>query len=120
MRDCGECTACCEAFKIVELDKPSGQMCSHCTGSGCGIYDQRPDACKSYQCLYTVEDLNEEVRPDRCGAIFDINKKKNRIEVLRVGLVVDEEAIKRQVAKLKREYGFTFTFIDARKTEVIK
>jgi hypothetical protein len=42
-RECGSCTACCELLEIVELEKPRGILCQHCTsGQGCAIYATRP------------------------------------------------------------------------------
>jgi hypothetical protein len=45
--------------------KPAGEACAHCTGKGCGVYAQRPQICKSYECGYRLgltRDKPEEVR----------------------------------------------------------
>lgn len=72
---CGECNACCQFCDIDELDKSSGTLCSH-YDNGCSIYEDRPLACSTYQCLWHYQDslgnkLPEKYRPDHLGVIFD-------------------------------------------------
>lgn len=72
-RDCGDCIACCQALRIVDpqIGKPAGVMCRHNTGSGCGIYEARPDICRIWFCLWRrIDAMPDEARPDRCGVIF--------------------------------------------------
>ena len=46
---CTLCGACCVAPDIAALDKPLGQRCPHLTLHNlCGIYERRPDVCRSY------------------------------------------------------------------------
>jgi hypothetical protein len=72
-RDCGNCTACCMVFQIPELKKPHYVLCSHCTGSNCGIYDTRPDVCRWYYCLWRrIDAMPDLARPDRLGIVFSI------------------------------------------------
>jgi len=67
---CGDCTACCKALSIDEIDKPAGVMCTHC-GKGCTIYDKRPDVCREFECAYLVGKWNNEnLRPDNSGIIL--------------------------------------------------
>jgi len=47
--ECGECTLCCTLCEIVELNKPAGEKCIHCT-SKCTIYEDRPFAFKEISC----------------------------------------------------------------------
>ena len=54
-RECGTCTMCCKVMGIQEIAKPPGQWCTHCTpGKGCGIYETRPAACRTFYCGYRV------------------------------------------------------------------
>lgn len=54
-RECGTCTMCCKVMGIREIAKPPGQWCTHCTpGQGCGIYETRPSACRTFYCGYRV------------------------------------------------------------------
>jgi hypothetical protein len=50
-----------------------GKACQHKVASGCAIYPNRPEnPCKIFQCgwLRDSEALDEELRPDKCGAIL--------------------------------------------------
>ena len=48
--ECTQCGACCIAPDIAALDKPLGQRCQHLTaGLRCGVYQDRPAVCRSYQ-----------------------------------------------------------------------
>ncbi len=69
-RACGTCTACCHGLAIDELDKPGFQTCAHVCDAGCAIYEQRPDCCRDFQCLWLQGHLGEDDRPDRIGVIF--------------------------------------------------
>jgi coenzyme F420-reducing hydrogenase beta subunit len=68
-RGCGTCTACCTVLDVPELDKPEGVPCQHLTDQGCGIYEDRPEACRTFECLYKVVDMAPRMRPDRSGFI---------------------------------------------------
>lgn len=73
-RECGGCVACCEFenIDVPALRKPAGVMCQHNTGGGCGIYETRPDCCRTWFCLWRrIEALPEEARPDKCGVAFE-------------------------------------------------
>lgn len=66
-RTCGDCSLCCKIYTIPVLNKPEGQWCQHCApGRGCGIYDTRPDYCRSFYCLWIKEpSFPEHWRPNR-------------------------------------------------------
>jgi hypothetical protein len=69
---CGECSFCCKALEIVELQKSAGAQCAHCLGAaGCGVYMARPEVCRAYECLWKGDrSLGPRMRPDRVGAIL--------------------------------------------------
>lgn len=74
---CGSCTACCRVYSIPELSKPAGKWCQHCAiGNGCKIYEQRPQMCVEYECLWLQSqqrpgaEMAEALRPDRCKVVF--------------------------------------------------
>lgn len=80
-RACGPCNACCRTMPIVELNKPPGVRCSNLHGLGCGIYEDRPPACREYVCMWlggfgTVED-----RPDRLGAMLGTTANNRGVAV---------------------------------------
>ncbi len=72
-RDCGDCVACCQVLRIdqPDLQKAAGILCTHNTGTGCGIYATRPGICRSWYCLWRrIDAMPDAARPDRCGVIF--------------------------------------------------
>ncbi len=98
-RQCGECVACCKILEINQpnLRKPANALCPHCTGTGCGIYPERPDACRTWNCMWRkVSKLPDEWRPDRIGVVFWIDRQDpprtpfDRIFV--IGQAIDDPA----------------------------
>jgi hypothetical protein len=74
-RPCGGCTVCCSfyAISIPELTKPAGEMCPHCTGSGCGLYPRWPSLCRDYHCLWrTWEELGPALRPADSNVLLHV------------------------------------------------
>lgn len=78
---CQDCTACCTVFEIEELKKEFGEPCKFLGRTlfqehGCTIYQDRPDACRNYICLWleAARSVNrkapEELRPDICGVVM--------------------------------------------------
>ena len=79
MRECGECTKCCEW--------PMGTIYGHNFGGGkpcnflkrkerCTIYDIRPESpCRTYQCAWSQELFPEWMRPDKCGVLISVEGK---------------------------------------------
>lgn len=72
---CQDCTGCCTVFEVKGVDKAFGEPCRHLGktlfGTGCTIYNERPDACRHYVCLWLdsqrrpeVEAFPEAMRPD--------------------------------------------------------
>jgi len=76
---------CCKEPAIVELQKPAGEWCVNCDkGAGCKIYEDRPAACKSFECLWLHSQkphidpklrFPEDMRPDKSKVI--LNKKED-------------------------------------------
>jgi hypothetical protein len=75
-RPCGGCTMCCKVAAVPEIDKPASTWCRNCDKSkGCKIYQQRPQACRDFYCLWKVMlDFPEELRPDRCKVIWQMTE----------------------------------------------
>lgn len=68
---CGACTVCCVLCAIEELDKRSGETCTHCD-KGCVIYESRPQPCRGFSCAYhQAKKVNIALRPDNCGVMFE-------------------------------------------------
>jgi hypothetical protein len=70
VRSCGGCNACCSELEITALEKPAGVLCSSWrTGSGCSVYATRPDACRSFRCLWLDGMFDKRTRPDKSGLL---------------------------------------------------
>lgn len=76
MKTCGSCTMCCKLLGIKEIAKPTNKWCGHCEiGKGCRIYDNRPQSCREFECLYLMSfDQGTtpaiELRPDKCKVVI--------------------------------------------------
>ena len=81
MKDCGECNWCCFFPAGKGLNKPRNSWCKHCeVGVGCAIYDDRPESCLTYQCVWLQDQvMPDDLRPDRCGVMFEIPHGMNTI-----------------------------------------
>ena len=90
MSRCGDCTACCTMYPIESINKPINSPCPNCD-RGCLIWETKPQTCHDYECAYLQsENLPVELRPDKCGIIFD--KKNDRIFT---GTIVTGVAVKK-------------------------
>ena len=79
---CGDCTMCCVLPAIsnaqyqestlphVPKCKPFGVKCSLLCDSGCSQYDDRPDVCRGYMCLYTLGVVDKS--PLECGVAWSL------------------------------------------------
>lgn len=70
---CGECTLCCTLLNVPELNKSALEDCEYCiVGEGCGIWKDRPDLCRGYDCAWKQSDgAPLQLRPDNCHMIFE-------------------------------------------------
>jgi hypothetical protein len=72
-RQCGECNLCCKLLPVQNLH-PANQWCQHAVkGHGCGIYPDRPVACRAFACMWlSGEELPDELkRPDKAHYVID-------------------------------------------------
>jgi hypothetical protein len=80
-RRCRDCSACCTTHAVPEIQKPEHTRCSKLRAGWkpCIVYDERPEACRVFECLWLQVGkpeiprgpLRDEDRPDRLGAVFD-------------------------------------------------
>jgi hypothetical protein len=76
-KSCDGCTRCCELIPVAEIGVRAFAGCPQRVGvpalrPGCAIYPDRPHSCRAWSCLYlTNEQFDRELRPDRCGVVFD-------------------------------------------------
>ncbi len=80
-RDCDGCTLCCKVMEIAAVDSAVGQWCRHCApSSGCGIYHDRPPACRSFECSWLVDpNLGPAWEPRRSRIVLVCMAGSNRI-----------------------------------------
>src|SRR5512140_165049 len=78
---CGDCSLCCKVMAIEALTKPVGSWCPHCKpGHGCQIYPDRPRECRSFSCLWLVNDLlDQHWKPSKSR--FVLTTSEDGIEV---------------------------------------
>ena len=69
-RVCGECQACCFAPRLDEMKKPSFTRCSNQGQGECTDYQNRPDLCRKYKCLWLQGYWAENDRPDKSGMML--------------------------------------------------
>jgi hypothetical protein len=72
-RSCGKCSMCCKFFIIPEVDKAKDEWCRHCRPGkgGCMIYDQRPDVCKTFECMWKHNPMvGDKWYPARCKMVL--------------------------------------------------
>lgn len=90
---CGECTACCTALNIASWTAPRvnklayASTCRFCKPGHkrpCTVYDTRPDACRDYECAYTLHSLKPNLRPDRSGFIINWRASNNLCGIVAV------------------------------------
>lgn len=92
MRRCGECTACCSALAVAELNKPRYRACDHICPQGCAVYAARPQSCADYHCLWLDGHLREADRPDRLGVIFTVTADPEHPERGNIPMLVEYHA----------------------------
>jgi hypothetical protein len=77
-RECGSCTACCVLPRINEptLQKAEGEICPNLAGAGCGVYETRPQTCRTYFCVWRrIGALPDDARPDKLGALLHLHRR---------------------------------------------
>jgi Fe-S-cluster containining protein len=81
-RQCGSCNACCDILEVAAVDKPVNQLCKHWqTGTGCTIYDRRPQMCRSFVCAWLQGHLEDEWFPAKSGIIVHFSQDAVNVTV---------------------------------------
>lgn len=63
---------CCKLLEVAEINKPLNEWCQHCeVAVGCRIYQDRPQSCRNFNCLYITHTLKFGLRPDQCHVVFE-------------------------------------------------
>lgn len=81
-RSCRGCTLCCRLPDIDALDKPADEWCRHCiAGSGCAIYESRPQLCRDFLCLWMTDpELDDMWAPARSHMM--VYRQGNQVTIL--------------------------------------
>jgi hypothetical protein len=70
-RECGSCSMCCDVLEVAAVGKPVNQLCKHWqTGTGCTIYDDRPQMCRSFNCGWLQGHLSDHWFPERARMVL--------------------------------------------------
>lgn len=82
-RSCGSCTLCCKVLAVPEIAKPAGHWCPQARkGTGCSIYDTRPEMCREFRCLWLQGHLSAEHKPDRIHGVVVPTKDGKNLQVM--------------------------------------
>jgi hypothetical protein len=72
-RPCDGCTQCCSwlSGQVQGHYFGNGVSCTFLKGNGCGIYDTRPDGCRSFQCHWKTElSIPDWLKPSQVNVIM--------------------------------------------------
>ncbi len=106
IRECGDCTACCEGWVTGDIEgqrMSPGVPCQHCTQTGCAIYERRPvEPCREFVCAWLMQPspLPDDMRPDKCGAIVKWKQKWKKwwiMHVLPTGEEIPQATLERLI-----------------------
>lgn len=121
---CGECTECCELLEVkslkatkgllidlITIDTKAGEMCPYCEkNKGCKVYDDRPTICRTFFCAYSQqEEISINLRPDKCGIIFEKLDDTLFLGTVRPNVNVSEEGMNQ--IKVFNQQGFDVVLI---------
>ena len=86
MRECGECTKCCEGNLLLTVRNRSVNKSNPChflsklsKCGGCTIYEDRPPVCKDFQCDWLINpEIPEWMKPSLANVIV-INQDQAKV-----------------------------------------
>ena len=81
-RECGTCNLCCDILEVAAVDKPVNQLCRHWqTGTGCSIYERRPQMCRSFRCAWHQGHLDDSWFPVNSRIVLHFSQDAVNVQV---------------------------------------
>lgn len=84
-KSCGDCGLCCKLMGVDAVNKAPGDWCGHFRKGvgGCGVYADRPQACRDFACLWLSSDrLGYEWKPNRARFVMHVSPSGRRLTVV--------------------------------------
>jgi hypothetical protein len=108
-RPCGECTACCDGNlksnshgNVFAKRNP----CVFLVHKVCSVYNDRPNTCRNYQCAWSQQLIDEDLRPDKSGVLVSVenrpNSDKQFLKVMEIKEHVDFETHNKIIQSVER------------------
>lgn len=75
MNICGNCNVCCTGTLSGEIygkEMGNGIPCNFLDCGKCSIYENRPDTCRNYYCMYAQDVIPNLERPDKSGILVTV------------------------------------------------
>ena len=93
-RPCGDCAACCEGHLIGKSHGNSfglGKKCIFLVKQECTIYEERPEVCRKYHCMWKQGLFSEWMKPNKSGVIISAKWEngKQYLEVVEISREID-------------------------------
>lgn len=81
-RQCSSCNACCDILEVAGVDKPVHELCRHWqAGTGCTIYERRPQMCRSFACAWLQGHLDDQWFPATSGLVVHFSQDAVNVTV---------------------------------------
>lgn len=84
-KSCGDCGLCCKLMGVEALEKKPGDWCGHFLKGkgGCGVYQDRPGACRSFTCMWlTSTRLDDAWKPNKAHFVMYTDQGGRRLTIV--------------------------------------
>lgn len=98
-RECGPCTACCTVLGVPPLTKEPYEPCSKVCEQGCSIYQDRPEPCREFSCLWKQGLFEDDHRPDKLGLMFSLTGEDGKLGQIPIAWEVRTDASNERPAR---------------------
>ena len=73
---------CCDILEVTAVAKPVNELCKHWkTGTGCTIYDRRPQMCRSFACAWLQGHFNDDWFPETSRIVVHFSQDALNVQV---------------------------------------